>query len=492
MPQKTHIMHGRDHEPHGADPIKFPNTIPGDYEQMALTWADAYWKLEETELGALFLDSLPGHHDLSENAAGTIIRGVSPLGPKEPASYGISLSGGSMAVPPGTEGASLETLDSRLGVTEDGRVGFFGVVFANPPATAIAGVVDDSISGSAFAKVRWAIFLSPIEVPTDPPTTGYNLAGLVNDGGDALGSPEATVIFGSTLLCHPLGATVAGDQFDVAFTYNGSVLKIYWNGQEEATGTHPGWVNETRAGRFVLGSMNFRASATGSWYNWEGEISSANLSVSNAYTSGQIKNMHDGEPTVGGFPGEITPDQHGTIPTGDLHPEYVREAEITGKGDLLAGTGAGTLDELPAGTNGQTLVVDSTEPTGLKWVDPVDPARRLFAQQHGPLPASPEAGPMYRIPYLAGAAVEYTLERASLHLGEAGSTATTLLIEKSETTDEFTPETVATLSCGSGSHLDEETSGLGTLESGNLLRFKWTAVGTGADMFHVQLEGTEI
>ena len=47
--------------------------------------------------------------------------------------------------------------------------------------------------------------------------------------------------------------------------------------------------------------------------------------------------------------------------------------EITAKGDLIVGTGSGTFDNLPAGTNGYTLVADSSvSPTGLKWaVDPV-------------------------------------------------------------------------------------------------------------------------
>jgi hypothetical protein len=41
--------------------------------------------------------------------------------------------------------------------------------------------------------------------------------------------------------------------------------------------------------------------------------------------------------------------------------------EITAKGDLIVGTGSATFDNLAAGTNGQTLVADSTASTGLKW-----------------------------------------------------------------------------------------------------------------------------
>ena len=42
-------------------------------------------------------------------------------------------------------------------------------------------------------------------------------------------------------------------------------------------------------------------------------------------------------------------------------------AEFTAKGDLLVGTGAGTLSKLTVGTNGHALVADSATATGLKW-----------------------------------------------------------------------------------------------------------------------------
>ena len=118
-------------------------------------------------------------------------------------------------------------------------------------------------------------------------------------------------------------------------------------------------------------------------------------------------------------------------------------------------------------------------------------ARRLLAQLQGPMPASPETSGAYRVPFWGGASIEYTLQRASLHLENVGSTDTSLVIEKSTTADVFTPETVATLTVAASSYLDEETSGLGSLESGNLIRWRWTAVGTDADNFHVTLEGEE-
>jgi hypothetical protein len=43
---------------------------------------------------------------------------------------------------------------------------------------------------------------------------------------------------------------------------------------------------------------------------------------------------------------------------------------ITAKGDLLVGTGSATYDNLAVGTDGYTLVADSSESTGIKWAAP--------------------------------------------------------------------------------------------------------------------------
>ncbi len=40
---------------------------------------------------------------------------------------------------------------------------------------------------------------------------------------------------------------------------------------------------------------------------------------------------------------------------------------ITAKGDLLAGTGNATYDNLAIGNNGDTLLADSSASTGLRW-----------------------------------------------------------------------------------------------------------------------------
>ena len=48
----------------------------------------------------------------------------------------------------------------------------------------------------------------------------------------------------------------------------------------------------------------------------------------------------------------------------------VAKATVDAKGDLLVGTADNTVDRLAVGTDGFTLVADSVEATGLKWVAP--------------------------------------------------------------------------------------------------------------------------
>ena len=54
---------------------------------------------------------------------------------------------------------------------------------------------------------------------------------------------------------------------------------------------------------------------------------------------------------------------------------------IDAKGDLIAGTAADTFDRLAVGTNGQTLVADSTASTGLKWATPASGGKVLQVVQ---------------------------------------------------------------------------------------------------------------
>ncbi len=50
----------------------------------------------------------------------------------------------------------------------------------------------------------------------------------------------------------------------------------------------------------------------------------------------------------------------------------VHKSDFTAKGDVLAGTASGAYSKLGVGSNGQALIADSTQTTGLKWGTPTD------------------------------------------------------------------------------------------------------------------------
>lgn len=50
----------------------------------------------------------------------------------------------------------------------------------------------------------------------------------------------------------------------------------------------------------------------------------------------------------------------------------ILKALVTAKGDVIAGTASGTVDNLAVGTDGQALVADSTQTMGIKWGSSTD------------------------------------------------------------------------------------------------------------------------
>ena len=84
----------------------------------------------------------------------------------------------------------------------------------------------------------------------------------------------------------------------------------------------------------------------------------------------------------------------------------------------------------------------------------------------------------------------FTLTRASLHLETAGSSSTTVLLEKATPSGGvFIATLVATLTLASSATDVAVTTSLGSVSSGDLIRWRWTALGTGAQSFYAQLEG---
>jgi hypothetical protein len=49
------------------------------------------------------------------------------------------------------------------------------------------------------------------------------------------------------------------------------------------------------------------------------------------------------------------------------HDQYIEKSSLTNQGELLVGNSSDSFETLPVGTDGQFLIVDSSEPTGLIW-----------------------------------------------------------------------------------------------------------------------------
>jgi len=66
------------------------------------------------------------------------------------------------------------------------------------------------------------------------------------------------------------------------------------------------------------------------------------------------------------------------LTTGDPHTQYQLRSALTTKGDIYART-ASDIARLAAGASGQVLSADPAEPTGLKWIPPVSPGAGIPA-----------------------------------------------------------------------------------------------------------------
>jgi hypothetical protein len=112
----------------------------------------------------------------------------------------------------------------------------------------------------------------------------------------------------------------------------------------------------------TLGDIEYRSSTANT---------NARLAIG---SNGQILGVSAGVPAwINNDQGDITEVQAGTgisVASGTGPIPVVTNTVATAfdaKGDLIAGTGADTFARLAVGTNGHTLVADSSTATGLKW-----------------------------------------------------------------------------------------------------------------------------
>src|SRR4051812_48069257 len=129
-----------------------------------------------------------------------------------------------------------------------------------------------------------------------------------------------------------------------------------------------------------------------------------------------------------------------------------------------------------------------------------DPIPGLGATTHlfgagwtGPYPLNILTGAVWKVPLVDEVSTTFDLTRALFRLETPGTTSTVVRIEKSSGGGAFSgsPTTITTLTLTSGSYETTDTTGLGSVTSGDLLRIVWVSVGTNARGFLVAVEGTE-
>lgn len=158
-----------------------------------------------------------------------------------------------------------------------------------------------------------------------------------------------------------------------------------------------------------------------------------------------------------------------------------------------AGAAGGQGATGPQGPQGNTGPVGGTGATGSTGPAGADANRHVTVCWFGTVPTvAGTTSQAFVIPQVNGADVVFTITRIVLRLETAGTTTTTVLVERSPGTGVFTPTTIKSMSLASGVHEDDETAafgGGGTLTSGQLVRINWSAIGSGAATFLVQMEG---
>lgn len=104
------------------------------------------------------------------------------------------------------------------------------------------------------------------------------------------------------------------------------------------------------------------------------------------------------------------------------------------------------------------------------------------------------AGGVWRVPYVDGVSKTFDLDRATFRVETApiaDSASYSVKIQKSNGGGAFSATDIVTLTIAAAAFENAVTTALGTIDSGQLLRVNWTALGVGAETFEIQLEGTE-
>lgn len=131
-------------------------------------------------------------------------------------------------------------------------------------------------------------------------------------------------------------------------------------------------------------------------------------------------------------------------------------------------------------------------PGGSDPITGLSSTRVFGAGWFGPYPLNIIQGATFVVPQVEGASMTFNLDRIKFRLSTpATSGNTTMHVEKSSGGGAFSGSTVGGVTLSAGSYEGEDTTSLGTVTTGDLLRLVWDTVGIGARDYTVEVEGTQ-
>lgn len=139
------------------------------------------------------------------------------------------------------------------------------------------------------------------------------------------------------------------------------------------------------------------------------------------------------------------------------------------------------------GTDGQILTTLAGVPA---WSDLIV-AKTLQMEIFGTIPGAPGPTQVLRVPFVNGVSRIFDVDRLFLRVETVGSSATTVHLEKSSSPSAFVPVYIASVTVGAGDNEGETTGTLGTVQSGDLVRMNFIAIGAGAASFYAEFEAAE-
>lgn len=257
------------------------------------------------------------------------------------------------------------------------RTNYYSEVFPWSVPAATVGTLELSNTAPAVTPTAVATYAlvnhtHPGQTLTDATTTAKGIVQLAGDLAGTAAAPTVPALAARVQLGGDLGGTAAAPT--VTSTHLASPLPVAQGG----TGSTSQNFVDLSTAQTVAGVKTFSSAPVVPAGAFP-ESAVSNLTSDLASKALAARQITAGTGLSGG--GDLTADRTLTVAYGTTAGTAAQgnDARITGavqasvattKGDLLAATGSATLARLGAGSNGQTVVADSTQAVGLKYTDP--------------------------------------------------------------------------------------------------------------------------